>query len=245
MTRHVTVATWDDPCPHLTEEMKKEYFEKIPPHLRDVRTKGMPTFGAGLVWPVDLAMVSIPPFSIPNEYYRSYALDTGWNWNGVVFFAEDRTDKVVYIYDVFKRSQVEPPVIAEGIKSRGKWMGGVADAADINRSDGKQYIEIYKALGLDIELPNKAIETGINLVWHLLTTGKLRVFSTCTAWFDEARIYMRDGNGKIKEGQDDHLMDGTRHGCLSALQRGRQPPKIQVPSMDWNSRPGGNYGWMA
>lgn len=247
MTAWVTTGTWDD-APHLTEEMKAQFLEKVEPHLREVRTKGMPTFGAGLVWPVDIESIIIPPFSIPNEYYRGYGLDTGWSWNTVLWYAEDRQNEVIYITDVFKRKQCEPPIVAEAIKSRGKWMAGVADAADVNRLDGRQYMEIYRGLGLDVELPNKAKETGINVTWHKLTTGKIRIFNTCTPLMDEMRVYMRDPKspvGAVKEGQDDHCCDILRYLALGGTRRGKQTPKTQLPSMDWNSRPGGNYGWMA
>lgn len=254
MTSWVTTGTWDD-APHLSKEMKDEYLQKIPPHLREVRTKGMPTFGAGLVWPIDEPTVRIPRFSIPDEFYQSYALDTGWNWNGVVWFAEDRNTGIVYVTNVYKRGQIEPAIVAEAIKSRGAWMAGCADAADVNRMDGKQYIEIYKRLGLDIELPNKAIETGVTMVWQLFSTGKLRIFEDCVQLFDELRVYMRNGSGeiqtkttgKIKEGQDDHLCDALRHGVMSALIRGKRPPTfVDKMVFNWDARPGGGgqYGYM-
>lgn len=244
MSMWVSCLTWDD-VPHLTKEMKDEYLEKIPPHLRDVRTKGMPTFGAGLVWPVDLEQISIAPFSIPNQYYRSFSLDTGWKANGCLFAAEDRQNNTVYIYDCFQRGLVEPPVIAAAVQSRGKWLQGVADAKNVSQKDGKQFFDIYKGLGLNIELPNKAIETGITATWHALTTGRIRIFSTCSALFDALRIYMRDGNGKIKEDQDDHLCDALRYLIMSGLRLGKQPPSTQMPDFDWESRPGtGTYGYM-
>jgi Terminase RNaseH-like domain len=247
--KYTTVATWDD-APHLTKEMKDAYVEKIrttEPHLLAVRAEGMPTFGAGLVWPCDLQQVQIAPFAIPDTYYRSYALDTGWNWNSVLFFAEDRTTGVAYVYDCFKRAQVEPPIVASAIQSRGKWIAGVGDAADRERRSGLQYIQIYKDLGLDIDLPNKALETGITQTWTALTTGQIRIFSTCTPLIDEMRIYMRDPKtGGIKEDQDDHLCDDLRYGKMSGFARGKQPPKQQFPHMDWeNRRSLGQHGWMA
>lgn len=244
--KFTTVATWDD-APHLTEKMKADYLQKVEPHLRDVRTKGMPTFGAGLVWPIDETQVIINPFLIPDTFYRGYALDTGWNWNTVLWFAEDRQNDVIYIYDMFKRKQVEPPIVASAIQAKGKWMAGVADAADVNRLDGRQYIEIYKALGLDIELPNKAKETGLIQVWQRLSTGRIRIFSTCTQLLDEIRIYMRDSKtGGVKEDQDDHGCDDLRYIVMSGLRRAKLPPKKTFPEMDWNSRPvGGSLSWMA
>jgi hypothetical protein len=224
-----TIATWTDKCangedaaPHLTPKMREEYYEKIrttEPHLLDVRTKGMPSFGAGLVYPCDIERVLIDPFTINPDWLLAFSLDTGWNWNGVVFGAYDKLNDIIYITNVYKRGQAEPPIVAAAIQSSsaGWRMPGVADAADVNRMDGRQYIEIYKALGLDIELPNKALETGITQVWNRLSTGRLRIFRTCTALTDELRTYMRDKNGHIKDDQDDHLLDACVVGSTKVM----------------------------
>lgn len=242
---HTTVANIFD-APHLigkTDAM----LAKIPEAMRDVRAMGMPNYSEGLIWPVIMSEVTIPRFTIPPEFYRSYALDTGWNANACVFAAEDRTTGTVYIYDCFQKGHVEPPIVAAAVQSRAQnWMQGVADAKGVNQNDGKQYFDIYKGLGLKIEIPNKALETGITTTWNWLITGKLRIFEDCTPLIDCMNIYMRDKKGKVKEGQDDHLADALRFICMGGTLRGKQPPMFQVPTMDWNNRPaGGDNGWMA
>ena len=69
---------------------------------------------------------------------------------------------------------------------------------------------MYRQLGLNLELPDKAVETGIEAVWARLVDGRLKVFASCEAWFEEYRFYRRDDKGRIVK-SNDHLMDSTRY----------------------------------
>ncbi len=90
-------------------------------------------------------------------------------------------------------------------------------------NDGRQFLDIYRRLGLKLELADKAVEAGIQEVWELLSAGQLKVFRSCVPWFDEFRLYRRDDKGRIVK-QNDHLMDCTRY-----LIRGRAHMKTQEP----------------
>ena len=46
----VVGATWDD-APHLTAEKRDKLWKSMPAYLRDARTKGIPTLGAGAIYP--------------------------------------------------------------------------------------------------------------------------------------------------------------------------------------------------
>ncbi len=43
-----------------------------------------------------------------------------------------------------------------------------------------------------------------------MSAGRLKVFDSCGAWFEEFRLYRRDEKGRIVK-QHDHLMDCTRY----------------------------------
>ena len=51
MSRAVIMAGWDD-VPHLSEEAKMDLLKSMPPHQRDARSKGVPSLGAGAIYPV-------------------------------------------------------------------------------------------------------------------------------------------------------------------------------------------------
>jgi hypothetical protein len=71
---------------------------------------------------------------------------------------------------------------------------------------------------------DNAVEAGIFAVWERLVSGRLKVFKSLTAWFNEYRIYRRDENGKVAADQDDHIMDCTRYLILSGMRLGAVMP---------------------
>jgi sarcosine oxidase delta subunit len=59
-------------------------------------------------------------------------------------------------------------------------------------------------------MANNAVEAGIYSVWTALSTGKLKVFSSCVKFFDEFNLYHRNEKGAIVK-TNDHLMDCMRY----------------------------------
>ena len=239
MSRFIVSATWDD-APHLTPKDREELWASIPPFQRDARTKGIPQLGAGAIYQVSEDDVKVPDFEIPKHWPRAYGMDTGWEWTAAVWGALDRESDVLYIDRVYKRGQAEPTIHANAIRSRGAWIRGVGDAAAINLYDGRSFLEIYRELGLDVDLPDKAVEAGLQKVWERLSAGKLKVFASCGSWFEEYRLYRRDEKGKIVK-VNDHLMDATKYLVVSGLQRARVQPVERQAAPTF----GGGGSWMA
>jgi len=59
------------------------------------------------------------------------------------------------------------------------------------------------------------IETGVAAINHRLVTGRLKVFSTCTNWLREYRVYHRDKDDNVVDG-DNRLMRATRYWMTGA-----------------------------
>lgn len=225
MAKIAVMVGWDD-VPHLNEEAKVSILAGVPMYQRQSRSKGIPQLGAGAIYQIAEEDVRCAPFEIPKHYFKSYALDVGWNRTAALWFAEDRDTNTAYIYDEYYRGQAEPSVHAAAIKQRGEWIHGVIDPAAHGRAqkDGEQLFEIYTAqLGLDLENADNGREAGIAAVWERLSQGRLKVFASCANWFAEYRLYRRDERGQIVK-KNDHLMDDTRYGVMSGLSRGRQEP---------------------
>lgn len=232
MARYTVIAGWND-VPHLTEAMKEQFLESVPPSHRAVRTEGQPHLGSGQIWPVPEEDVACDPITIPKHWPKGFGLDTGWKDTGVVFCALHPEADILYIYSVYKRGLVEHPVHAAAIQSKGAWIPGVGDAAARNLKDGRQFIQMYRDFGIDLELANKAVETGIGEVWTRLSSGRLKVFSTCDKWFDEFRTYIRDEKGQVVK-RDDHLMDATRYMVMSGIQRMKRPPELNKRELTYD-----------
>ncbi len=214
-TKYLVSAGWDD-APHLDEETKADMLAATPPHLRDARSKGIPSLGSGAIYPIPETEIKCDPFQIPLYWPCAYALDVGWNKTAAVWGAWDRDSDIIYIWSEHYRGQAEPAIHAQAINSRGDWMTGVIDPASRGRSqkDGTALWDMYRDLGLDLQFAENRVEAGIYEVWQRLSTGRLKIFSNLQSTFAEFRLYRRDEKGKIVK-ENDHLMDALRYLIMS------------------------------
>lgn len=240
----VVIATWDD-APHLSEDDKERLLKALPPHQRDARSKGVPSLGAGAIFPVLEEDIKIEAFPVPEHFKRLYGLDVGWNNTAAVWGAYDPDSDIIYVVDCYKRGQCEPAIHASAIKQRGEWVSGVIDPASRGRAqaDGEKLVNLYRTQGLNLGFADNAVHAGLHDMYERMTTGRFKVFSTCTQWFEEYRLYRRDEKGKIVK-QNDHLMDGSRYMTRSIVNIGTtKPTKGLVTRRYYEVQSEG--GWMA
>lgn len=206
----MVMAGWDD-VPHLSAPQKKLMLANTPPYLRDARSKGIPSLGAGAIYPIEETEITVADFPVPDHWTRLYGFDVGWNRTAAVWGAWDRDSDVIYLYAEHYRGQAEPSIHADAIKARGKIPGEIDPAArGRSQTDGEQLLKRYKDLGLTLELANNGVESGLLEVWQRLSTGRLKVFKSLSNWRAEYRIYRRDEKGRIVK-ENDHIMDATRY----------------------------------
>lgn len=230
---HVTTCGWDD-VPHLSEEQKAKLLSRTPPHLREARSKGIPSLGSGAVYPVPEDQFKIDPFPLPDYWPRAYGMDVGWKRTAVVWGALDRETDILYVYDEYYKGQDIPAVHAASVKSRGAWLQGACDFAGVNLDDGSRMSDKYIAQGLLILPADKAVEAGIFEIYQRLVTGRLKVFSTCVNFWKEFRLYQRDKNGKVVKAND-HLMDAVRYLAMSIHSIAKTKP-VGLGGFDRRSR---------
>lgn len=219
----LVMAGWDD-VPHLTQAQKDLIRAETPPHLIDARSKGIPSIGAGAIYPLPESEFTVADFALPPHWPRAYSLDVGWNRTAALWGAFDPEAKILYLYAEYYRGQAEPPIHASAIRKRGDWIPGVIDPAARGRSqdDGKQMIKLYRDNGLDLKPADNDIESGIQAVWQGLSTGSIKIFKSLQHWLAEYRMYRRDEKGRIVK-ENDHLMDDTRYLVLSGMKRAKLP----------------------
>jgi hypothetical protein len=219
MSRIYITCAWEE-CGHLDKEDIDEMYKSLPPHQRDARSKGIPSLGSGAIYPVPESDFVIEPLVIPKHWKHVYGMDVGWRNTAACFAAIDPDSGIVYITTDYKRGNAEPTVHAAAIKARAKGdrKPGVIDPASKGRSqvDGEQLLSLYRQLGLNIQPADNAVESGIYEVWERLSTGRLKVFKTCTQLLDEYRIYRRDEKGRIVK-DNDHIMDSLRYLVISGI----------------------------
>jgi len=217
-------ATWDD-APHLDPTRKANLLATYDDHERDMRTRGIPMFGSGPVFPVPEDELLVDPFEIPHYWPGICGLDIGWDHpTAAVWLRWDRDSDTVYVVDEYRKRKAVIALHAAAINSRPSvpvaWphdgekheVGSGATFADQYRTAGCQMLPFHMtnppAIG-DKGSGNYKVGPGISSMLSRMKIGKFKVFRTCSMWREEYRMYHRE-EGKIKDLNDD-LMSATRY----------------------------------
>lgn len=215
----VQVSMYD--VPWLSEDIIEDRKRKSPPHLVNSRIYGKVTVGEGTIYPMDLDSLIVPPFQIPPYWKRVFGMDVGWNVTACVWGAIDPDTDILYIYSEYKGEQKEPLIHSHAIKQRGDWIVGNIDyqANSPSAETGRRLMDIYRSHGLKLVGADKAVDAGIIAVLERMTTGRLKIFSTCYNILSEIPIYRRDSKGKVVK-EHDHFVDSLRY-MVMGLQHAR------------------------
>lgn len=246
-------ATWDD-APHMTPESKAQKLATIPEHEREMRTKGVPFAGAGMIFPFSDERLVVDPFEIPRHWPQIIGIDFGTDHPfAAALLAWDRDSDTVYLTHEYKERRAIPAIHASAIK---RWKGASwipvswpHDGLNTEKSTGDELRSYYAREGL-VMLPNRAtnppqagqdegqggnsVEASILAMYERMELGKFKVFRTCRDWLMEQKNYHRDVNGKIVKINDDlisasrtaHMM--LRHARTETI---RQPKRQAVAAI--------------
>lgn len=224
-------VTWED-APHITPEVREQLLASIPPHQRDMRTKGVPLLGSGQIFPINEDHIKCTPFDIPSHWPRIAGIDFGWDHpTAVVWLAIDPDNRVIYVTDCVKASE---RIISEWAlvinRRQPDWIpiSWPHDGLQHDKTAGIQIAQQYMDEGVNM-LPNRAtfedgtnsVEAGLYQMLDLMKTGRFYVFSHLNDWFSEFRMYHRD-NGKIVKLMDD-LMSATRYAYMMIRYAEQEP----------------------
>ncbi|MBE9515956.1 MAG: hypothetical protein IME93_03145 [Proteobacteria bacterium] len=218
-------ATWED-APHLTPDKIKQLLAALPEHERDMRSKGIPMVGAGLVFPVSDDMIRCDPFNIPDHFALLKAIDFGWDHpTAVAWGAYDRDNDIIYIYKVFRQRQAKKEIVAAAINATDKevkviWPHDGNKSGEGGRTLAQQYKDLnvnmhyeqfYNPPAMGKDTGDILIEPGIMNILSRMETGRFKVFRNLSEWFEEKRLYHRHKDtGKIVDKKDD-LMSTSRY----------------------------------
>jgi len=252
--QYLQKATWDD-APHLTEQTKRTLLALYPEWQRDMRTRGEPLLGAGLIFDLGNDTIECAPFEIPEHWWLINGMDFGWDHpQAHVQLAWDKDSDIIYVTQAWKKSKTIPEVAWGAV---GPWAKGIptawpADGLQSEKSSGNQQRDGYKKAGWNM-LQNHAtwqsggvgVEAGLVELYARMEKGTFKVFKTLGPWFDEKLNYHRDEAGNIVKVQDD-ILSATRYAYMMrrfAIQK----CEINKPKEDLTERhqlAHGSQSWM-
>ena len=234
----ITTATWDD-VDHLDLKTKTQLLAVYSPAERDMRSKGIPVFGSGLVYPVSEEEVVCKDFDLPEHFPRLAAIDFGFDHpTAVTWVAHDPDDDIIYVYDEYRRSKETPLTHAAVINARtpGIPVAFPHDGLQHDKGSGIQLAQQYRDLGVCMMIQhfsnppadgdngsgkgNNSVEAGISELLQRFETGRLQIFESCQETLEELRLYHRK-NGKVVAIKDD-LLSSMRYAALSVGRFGEQ-----------------------
>lgn len=238
----VKTATWND-APHLREEDKAALRASYPAWELEARTLGVPMMGEGRVFTTPEEEVKIDPFTFPPYYAHICGIDFGIDHNqAAAWLAYDADTDTVYLYACYRKANEFSAYHAEAIKSRGPWIPVAWPHDGVNREKGgtgtlaNSYIKLgVNMLGKSARYPRRPGEkeekSGAQptepIVMEMndrLRSGRFRVFSNCSEFFDEYRSYHRK-DGRLVDKRDD-LLKAVFYGLMMIRYAARQQPKM-------------------
>ncbi len=231
---------------HYTKEQADQIIASYPSHEREARAKGVPTMGAGRIYPISDDELLIDPRPIPKHWPQIIGIDFGWDHPfAAVNLAYDRDYDRVYVTNTYRQREQTPIIHAAALRPWGEWIpvAWPNDGYQHSKGDGQQLKAQYQAQHLNM-LPIHAthaeddkstgVEAGIAIILERMQTDRFKVFRGLDEWMEEFRLYHRvqmdNGGVKINKMRDD-LMDATRYAVMmlrhSAVQSfgGRRKPK--------------------
>ena len=246
-------ATWDD-APHLTAEKKEQILAAIPIWERDMRSRGIPVFGDGLIFPVGDDEIKYTAFRIPDHFRRLAAVDFG-GWahpTAGVWVAYDDDSDIIYITDTYKSEGKSVAEHVDCFRSKGKETL-IAYPHDGERADrgGTKLAQQYRDKGCNMmhthftnppadgEADGKggnAVAPGLVEMLNRMQSGRLKVAEHLNDWFREKAMYhTKDGN-IVRKGED--IMSASRYAVMSVVRYGmakntvRHRPRVMTGRID-------------
>ncbi|WP_406869901.1 MULTISPECIES: terminase large subunit domain-containing protein [Rhizobium] len=233
--REVITMTIDD-AEHYTPEERQRIIDSYPPHEREARTKGIPSLGSGRIFPVPEEDITVSPFAIPKHWVQIAGIDFGWDHpTAAACLAWDRDADVIYVTKNYRKREAPVHTHAAALKPWGSWLpwswphDGNNDVAA-----GENLASQYKAQGMPFlaeratfEDGSNSVEAGLMDMLDRMVTGRWKVFSTCSEWFEEFRLYHRK-DGKVVKERDD-VLSASRYALMM-----KRFARIEGGDTNWN-----------
>jgi len=200
---------------HISPEERAKIIASYPAHERDARTKGTPMLGSGRIFQYSDDAVSEPMIEdVPRSWVKLWGVDFGIDHPfAAVLILWDKDNDVIHVHNTLRIADQKPLQHAAAMKITGRSVK-VAWPQDGNQRDKGSLDQLaaqYRGHGLAM-LPHHATwpdgsvstEAGIFEMDERFATGRLKVASHLSDFFEEFRLYHRK-DGLIVKLKDDIL----------------------------------------
>jgi phage terminase large subunit-like protein len=211
-----------DDALHIPAEERARIIASFPAHEREARTKGVPILGSGRIFPVSEESITVEPFTLPKHFVQIAGIDFGWDHpSAAARIAWDRDSDIIYVTHTHRAREQTPVLFAGAVRHWGGWLPWAwpHDGLQHDKGSGDQLMQQYRAQGLNMcneratfDDGSNGVEAGVMDMLDRMQTGRLKVFSTLTDWFDEFRLYHRKDGKIVKEADD--LLSATRYAIM-------------------------------
>lgn len=244
-------ATWDD-APHLDDAVKEQLLSVYSPAERAMRASGKPMMGSGVVFVVPEGKIVVEPIQIPDHWDRIIGIDLGFDHpNAIACMAFDPETSTYYLYDERSEKGETLSMFAQAIRAKGGDTIPVAVPHDAFKHDGatsgRRFVDLLRDFGLNIvyhpfsnppgpdgKHGGNSVEYGVNWMHSQMDLGCFKVFSTCTKFLQEMKLYHRK-DGKIIDRSDD-MISASRYASIMMGRYG-QPGGGTYGSYKWGNKP--------
>lgn len=201
-----------------SEQLIREKLDSYPSWEREARAHGIPMQGKGLVLTVAESMYRIPVpqegFPIPRTWPTVIGMDFGGGEHATAAarVSVDKAHDIVYLHREYKGIDGGLVVHAAGIKAMGGdrvpvvWPHDGHTLADRTGRNEQTVADLYRKQGLRMWNTHAThpdggfgLDASVKDLFDRMRTGRFKVLSTCTNFFEEARRYhMKQVNGKVQ-----------------------------------------------
>jgi len=226
--QYLQTATWDD-APHLSEDAKEIILALYPAYQRDMRSRGVPLMGAGLIFEHPADQIRCDPFEIPAHWYLINGMDFGWDHpQSHIQLAWDMGADIFYVIHAWKAKEKQPFEAWHVVKSWAEdvpttWPSDGNKHQQTNKQDAVQVKSLYEDAGWEMiddhctwEEGGNGVEVGLMELNNLMKTGRFKVFSHLTEVFEEIREYHRH-NKKGEDGTVRSVIVKTKDDLIDAI----------------------------
>lgn len=217
-------VAWSE-APHITKEKQAVLLAGIPEHEVDMRTKGIPFFGTGLVFPIPEKRIKVEPFELKEIPWLRFirAIDLGIDHpTAIAWLAYDAEIDRIYVLRTYSQAGDAAAVHAAVANSYLRFAPCVFphDIDQREKGSGRTVRQYYYDAGLkntlDFSNPDgsRFVEPGIGDMFNRMRTDRFKVVDSgeCEPFFREMRMYHRE-EGKIVPKNDD-VISAVRYGAI-------------------------------